>query len=151
MSQPHKPQSADDLLHRYHDGELELAERARVEASLDETSREKLAALDELGGALRGLYQGQAAEFDAWPAVERGIASAKVVPFTRRLRSRSAMWISSVAAAAAVLAVVVLPRGGQPSNDCDVDELEVSGAVATILKLDDDNHGGSTTVVWIEE
>lgn len=145
--------SGDALLHRYHDGELDAAERARLDASLGGVERDKLAALDELGGALRSVYAGQAADFDAWPALEKAIAAEKVVPMARRPRRRGMMWLSSLTAvaAAAAMLLVFVPRGSHPSNDCEVDEIEVTGAVDTILKLDDDDHGGSTTVLWIEE
>ena len=166
----HDKFDGDALLHRYHDGELSPAERARVEAGLGPLERDKLAALDELGGSLRAMYGGAADRFDAWPALERELSqaagpaaavaptapSAKVLPFERPVRRRRSLWFSSsmaVAAAAAALLVVmrVGPTAVHPTNDCDVDEIEVSGAVDTILKLDDDDHGGSTTVLWIEE
>lgn len=146
--------TGDALLHRYHDGELDAGERARLESDLDGEGRDKLAALGELGGALRAVYQGQAESFDAWPSIEKAIAAEKVIPIARKPRRRGMMWLSSltaVAAAAAMLLVFAPGRGAHPSNGCDVDEIEVTGAVDTILTLDDDDHGGSTTVLWIEE
>lgn len=155
MSQPHDPPDPrpavdDTTLHRYHDGELGPAEAARLEASLDDASRAKLGALDELGGALRAIYQPPAAAFDAWPTLERAITESQVIPLSRR-RRRAPIWVSTLAVAAAVLALVLFPRGGHPSNECQIDDLEVTGATATILKIADDQHGGSTTVLWLEE
>jgi len=146
MSQP----PDDAVLHRLHDGELDPAERARTEAALDAIGQQKLAALDQLGGALRAAYGGAGADFDVWPAVERAIARTKVVPLRRRL-GRAPIFISTLAVAAAVLAMLLLPGGSHPSNDCVIDELEVSGATATIMQVSDDTHGGTTTVLWLEE
>jgi anti-sigma factor RsiW len=155
MSTQREPGS-DELLHRFHDGELDGATRATVEASLaeDAVARSKVAALDEIGGLLRGAYgEEAAASFDAWPAIEAGLGRARVIPITSRLRRRAPLWISTLAVAAAVLAVLMFPwgGGGHPSNECSVDELEVTGASATIMKMADDSHGGSTTVLWLEE
>ena len=140
----------DALLHRLHDGELDPAERGRVEAGLDEESRGKLGALDDLGGLLRAAY-GDAGGVDVWPAVQREIARGKVVPLRRRFGRGSIVASTLAVAAAAAAALFLLPGGGHPSNDCVIDELEVSGASATVLRLDDDKHGGTTTVLWLEE
>jgi hypothetical protein len=122
-----------------------------VEAGLDEGARDKLAALDDLGGLLRAAYGSAGEGVDVWPAVQREIARAKVVPLRRRLGRASIVASTLAVAAAAAAALLLLPGGGHPSNDCVIDELEVSGASATILRLDDDKHGGSTTVLWLEE
>ena len=158
MSHEHDTSNGDERLHRYHDGELAPEERARVDASLqsDPEAQRKLAALGDLGGALRAAYgqAGGASEgFDVWPAVERGIADSKVVSLSQRLRRRAApIWISTMAVAAAALAFAVFPRpwDGHPTNNCEIDEIEVSGANATIMKVAD-VHGGATTVLWLEE
>jgi anti-sigma factor RsiW len=145
--------TSNEALHRLHDGELGAEERARVEAQLGEEDRLRLQAIAELGEAVRNATAAPLEGFDAWAAVERQIAPARVLSITERLRRRRApMWISTALAVAAAAAFLFLPRSpGAPSNNCDIESLDVTGGNATVMKLDDPHGGGTTTVVWLQE
>lgn len=146
---------SDELLQRYHDGELTTEERADVEARLDADAKIRLEALAELGGLLRvhSAYEAQA-DRSLSPlaatiaAIEkRPIAVAPPVSRVRRsLVPASAMGL--LAAAAMALFFFVRPMG--PHNDAHVESLEVTGSsVATVMQMPDatdPNH--TTTVIW---
>ncbi len=149
----------DERLQRYFDGELSANERAEVEAALTDDDRLKLAALGELRGLVGNALMAEAAEVDLWPALEgklggQGKASAKA---RRRwgLRAHPASWSAGlVMAAAAALLFFVQPwHPAHASDNCDVESLETSGAMATVFKLGDMPHQGdaSATVIWTEE
>jgi hypothetical protein len=145
-----------ERLHRYHDGELAPAERAEVEAVLDEAggevARARLGALGDLGAALRGTFEAETASFDAWPAIEKKIGESKVVSLRDRLMGRRAapIWISTLVAAAAALVVMLYPSGGinvAGGNHCDIESVEAAGSDVTVMKLD----GEGTMVVWVHD
>jgi anti-sigma factor RsiW len=144
-----------DVLHRLHDGALPPEERARIEARLDDGARLQLAAIDDVGQAVRGAMDSSTAGFDVWAAVEKEIAPAKVLSFRERLARRrpAPVWISTLVAAAAAAAFLLLPArlSALPSNNCDIESLDVTGGSATVMKLDDPHGEGTTTVVWLEE
>jgi anti-sigma factor RsiW len=146
-----------ELLHRLHDGELDATERAAVEARLDDVARARLRALAEVGEALRNTVSAEvegAGALDLWPGIEAQLRPAKVLPFHRRLlRGRMPVWISTVAAAAAALAALLFSAGkpGVPTNGCDIESLEVSGAAVTVLKMEDVPGHSPATVVWLQE
>jgi anti-sigma factor RsiW len=123
-----------DVLSAYLDGELDAAERAAVEARLEESAewRAELAEVRAARDALRGLPSREApAGF--WDAVHARVAADEtvadaddaVVPITaaRSHPRRRWAWIAaSAAAVAAVVAVVVVPHRN-----------EVSPNVATVV------------------
>lgn len=156
---PSPSSSVDELLHRLHDGELPAGERAAIEASLDDEARLKLGALSDLGTLLRSTAAVEDAplveRFDAWPAIEKQIAAGKVLSFRGRLaRHRIPIWVSTLVAAAAVFAVLLSPLGGRRAapNGCDIEDLVVTGADVTVMKMaDGKGEGGGTTVVWVHE
>ena len=156
MSQHDKTTLDAELLHRYHDGELAAEERAGVEARLDDDARARLAALDDLGAAVRHTVAARASEgpdgsilhFDAWSAIEREIESKKVVSLSDRIRRRRVpIWISSVAAAAAAMLVVFGPWGTSAglANGCEIESVEAEGANVAVIKMP----GDQMTVVWV--
>ena len=149
----------DERLQRYFDGELPEAERAQVEASLTEEDQLKLAALGEVRGLVGNALQAEAAEIDLWPALEKKLAGeGKAAAKARRrwgLRAHPASWSAGlVTAAAAALLFVVQPwHPGHAQNNCEIENLETEGAVATVIHMDDTPHRGdeSTTVIWTTE
>jgi anti-sigma factor RsiW len=148
----------DERLQRYFDGELSAAERAEVEAALTEDDRLKLAALGELRGLVGNTLMAEAAEVDLWPALEGKLGEGKAAGKARRrwgMRAHPASWSAGlVMAAAAALLFFVQPwHPAHATDNCDVESLETSGAVATVFKLGDMPHNGdsSATVIWTEE
>lgn len=157
-------------LHRLHDGELPAAERASAEAALVEEDRARLAAMAEVGAAIRNTLAVEAAGFDvvaavmaALPEGEAGRAVAdRAVPIPigsgRRSRLRAvaasrAVWVSTLAAVAAAALLLVAPWRGEvlPTDGCQIEALEVSGASATVLTEQGAHGQPSGTVVWLDE
>jgi anti-sigma factor RsiW len=148
----------DQRLQRYFDGELTAEERAAVERSLSDDDRLRLAALGELHGLVANSLTAEAAEIDLWPALEK-----KLPPPNDLERARLRRWmrahmtslsagITAMAAAAALLFFLQPWHARSSPNDCDVLNLETSGAVATVFDINDVPHqDGSTTVIWTEE
>jgi anti-sigma factor RsiW len=123
-----------DVLSAYLDGELDAAERAAVEARLEESGewRAELAEVRSARDALRGLPT-RDAPAGFWDAVHARVAAEEtdadaddaVVPITaaRSHARRRWAWIAaSAAAVAVVVAVVVVPHRN-----------EVSPNVATVV------------------
>ena len=68
----------------------------------------------------------------------------------RRFASRRAL-VGMATAVAGVAMLLFGPFGKNlPTNDCDVEELEVEGGTAMLLQVDDDD-GRPMTVIWTEE
>lgn len=137
----------DEKLLRLHDGELGDEESESLRAELSAEEREKLAALDELGGLLRGALGAEAeeAKVDLWSGLEGRLAERP--PPARRRSWAPLMAIATLAAAA--LALVLLRPAAAPSNHAEIESLEVAGAMATVLEVPDDR-GDSTTVIWMD-
>ena len=146
---------SDELLQRYHDGELTAEERAGVEARLDADAKIRLEALAELGSLLRAhsTYEAQADRSlsvlsSTIAAIEkRPLATA---PSSARIR-RSLVPVSALgllAAGAMALFFFVRPVG--PHNDAHVESLEVTGSSpATVMQMPDENDPShTTTVIW---
>ena len=153
-----KPQ--DDLLQRYFDGDLGPGERAAFEAAMSEDDRERLAALAEMRGLLAATLDAEAADVDLLSGVERKLAlpankKAALRGWRDRLRGRTVLGTSAgllMAAAAAFLFMLAPWHAEHPTNNCDVEHLEVSGSTATVLTVNDVAHkGDSTTIIWTTE
>ena len=103
----------DQLLHAYLDGEVTAAERALVEQAL--------ASDPALAGEMSRLVALHAALGDALPDVkmsDNDLARAVIARGKRTERGRIFALVSGVAAAAAVIALVMLPRtGGETPED----------------------------------
>jgi anti-sigma factor RsiW len=142
----------DRDLQRYFDGELEPEERARLEAQLTPEDREKLAALVEMRGLLNATLDADAADVDIWSGVGKQLQKEKAQRGWNRRRLFGGSAATMLLAAAAAFALF-LRHPGHPSNNCDVEQLEFHGAVATVMQLDDLPHkgDGTTTVIWTEE
>jgi len=122
MSDVHDEALDPDMLSAYLDGELTDAERATVEARLDESAawRDELAEVRTARDAVRGLPD-RDAPAGFWDAVHAHVASDDdpadaddevVVPITaaRSTRRRWAWVAASAAAVAAVVAIIVVPH-----------------------------------------
>ncbi len=100
----------EDLLSAYLDDELDAGERARVERQLEESAewRELHRELRETRELLRGLpiRDAPAGFFDG--LLERGVTGAVPIDAKRR-RTRIVSWVAGGAAAAAIVAVVLVP------------------------------------------
>jgi anti-sigma factor RsiW len=144
----------DERLQRYFDGELSPEERAQVEAALTEDDRLKLAALGEVRGLVANALAAEAAEVDLWPALEKQLGGGGRIGKTRRrwgFWAHPASWSSGfVAAAAAALLLILQPwHSAHAQNGCEIESLE-TGAMATVINIDDTPHRGDepTTVIW---
>ena len=145
----------DDKVQRYFDGEMPLPERVAFEAAMTDREREQLAALAEMRGLIQTSLEAEAAGFDIAATVEerlRGETRGAVVPLKRRLRPRMLLGTSAglLIAAAAAFLFLLRPHLSHPSDDCDIEQLEVAGAEATVLTLPD-HHGTNTTIIWTTE
>jgi anti-sigma factor RsiW len=151
----------DEILQRYFDDELDVEERARFEATMSDADRERLAALGELRGLLGNALAAEA-DVDIWSRVEAALPGPSTVEKKARNR-RWRDWVRGrvgrttsaglLVAALATLLVVFRPwHPGHPTNECDVETLEVEGALATVIKVADlPHHGdGTTTIIWQE-
>lgn len=105
-----------DVLSAYLDGELTDAERAEVEARLEQSAewRAELAEVRAARDAVRGLPP-RVAPDGFWDAVYAGVAGEDdvVVPITAARSERRRRWgwvAASAAAVAAVVAVIVVPH-----------------------------------------
>lgn len=159
--------SDEERLHRLHDGELTDEQRTAIEGGLDQRGRDRLAAIGEVGEALRSALEGEVAALppiDVWGAVARRIAAEAPKPKAAErpgllsrlwaaLAEYKMVWASGAAAAMAVFAIYL--GGGMravASNGCEIESLEVTGATATVLQLPTGEHGDdTTTVVWLDE
>jgi anti-sigma factor RsiW len=150
----------DERLQRYFDDELAAAERAQVEAGLSDEDRLKLAAMAELRGLLTNALTPEAADIDLWsaiaPAVELPASKAELKAQRRwGMRAHPASWSAGLATAAAAALLFVFqpwhPSG--PGNGCDIELLETSGAMATVIALGESNSRGAEapTLIWTEE
>ena len=141
---------SDDLLQRYHDGELSAAERTEVEARLDGDSRLRLEALDELRGLLRSHAAAESSGVDFGSVITAIESSPRAVLAAPSKKRRSLVPLSAVGAfAAGAFALFFFLRAGVPSNEAQIESLEVSGGSATVLRMHDDkNPDQTTTVIW---
>jgi anti-sigma factor RsiW len=152
----------DDLLMRFHDGELgesqarAFAERLRATPA----TAKRLEAMESLGDALRERTR-QAVERqsfdDLFARVERGAREARPLSWRERAAYRMrewlrpwAVWPAAAAVTAALIALVAvgMSNGSGGANDCTIESLEYSGSAGAVFLIPDDKGGGSTTVIW---
>jgi anti-sigma factor RsiW len=133
----------DDTLQRYFDGALSESERAQVEATLDDDDRSVLSGLAAMRRALGAALDSEAQGIDLVPGVEAALARKRPPLPARSSRMR---WIgTAVGAAVMAAALLLVPRSSAYSNACDIESLEVEGAVASVFS------DGDATVLWTEE
>jgi anti-sigma factor RsiW len=154
----------EDLL-RYLDGEMSPREARQLETELEssEESRNKLAAMRQLGEVLVARFEGEGDEVEsALSASWEKIAAQLPEPESagpgvwERLRDwfdayRGHVLTGAVAAAAGAFLAVWLgsgaPRAGSPA---EVESLEVEGGSGTIFQIaSDDKNEPATTVIWV--
>jgi hypothetical protein len=152
----------DDLLMRFHDGELSESQARAVEERLRAVpgSAKRLEALESLGAALRSRTQlaVERQSFDGlFARVERGARESRPLGLRERAAYRLrewlrpwAVWPAAAAAGVALLALVAvgMSNGNGGANDCAIESLEYSGSAGAVFLIPDDKGGGSTTVIW---
>lgn len=164
----------DDLLQRYHDGDLtpdeELSVRAEVAKSPSAQRRlSELAALHEMMQAPL-LEAAQGLDSDAlFARIQAGIQQQQRAGFGERLRVLSGEWFehkrgvllpaaASLAAAAAALIILLVPReakqpvGGEPLaqlHGTRIENVDFGQSTGTVFEVD--NQGVSAAVVWISD
>ncbi len=140
-----------ERLHRYFDGELPAAEKQAFDANADHDEKEKLLALEDVRRAVKTTVDLQTAGIDLTGAIDRELDRQDAQKAWRR----RARWASPLAAVAAVAAAVMIWMKPAPLTPivaheaASIESLEVQGAMASVLDLDDEN--GSATVIWIDE
>ncbi|MEO6954682.1 MAG: hypothetical protein ABI321_22980 [Polyangia bacterium] len=141
---------SDDLLQRYHDGELSAVDRVDVESRLDGESRLRLEALDELRGLLRTHSAAECSGVDFASIIDAIEKSPPAVAKAPPRKRRGLVSLSAFSAfAAGAFALFFFLRSGPPSNEAAVESLEVSGGSATVLRMPDDrNPNQTTTIIW---
>ncbi|MBI5477805.1 MAG: hypothetical protein HY906_03050 [Deltaproteobacteria bacterium] len=155
----------DDLLMRFHDGELSVSQARVVEERLRAApaAATRLRAMDALGHALRERTRlaVERQSFDGFfERVERGARQARPLGLRERVAFRLrdwlrpwAVWPVAAAAGVALLALVALGvhNGSGGANDCTIESLEYSGSAGAVFLIPDDKGGGHTTVIWTNE
>jgi len=155
----------DDLLMRFHDGELDEDRARTVEERLRATpaAAARLKAMDALGHALRERTRRAVEQQDFvgfFERVERGARAAKAPSLRERLAFRLrdwfrpwAVWPAAAAAGVALLALVAvgMTNGNGDINDCTIESLEYSGGAGAIFLIPNDRGSGNTTVIWTNE
>ncbi len=142
----------DEKLQRLHDGELPEGEAAVLGGQLSPEDREKLLALGEIDGLVRGALVARSGErkLDLWAGIEARLPAERpraAVPLYRRWGARTTAVVTALAMAAAFVAWLV--PGQAPTNHCDVESLEVAGSSATVMKLPGQG-GDSMTLIWVD-
>jgi anti-sigma factor RsiW len=155
----------DDLLMRFHDGELDEPQARAFEERLRATpaAAAKLEALDALGRALRERTR-QAVESQSFEGffarVERGARAARPLSLRERAAFRLrewfrpwAVWPAAAAAGVALLALVAvgMTNGNGDANNCQIESLEYSGGAGAIFLIPNEKGTGNTTVIWTNE
>ncbi len=143
---------ADDKLQRLFDNELPSDEAEALRRDLSDEDLLKLAALAELSETVRGTVSAEAAthELDLWSSLADKLpqqSSAQVIPLRRKILRRTTAIVSALALAASL--VFALRPGSPGDSNCEIEELEVVGTGATVMKVADDR-GNDTTLIWFD-
>jgi anti-sigma factor RsiW len=155
----------EDLL-RYLDGEMSPREARLLETELEssEESRNKLAAMRQLGEVLVARFEGEGNEVQpalsaSWERIAAQLPESKSAGpgVWERVRDwfeihRTHVLTGAVAAAAGAFLAVWL-RSGVPAaagSPAEVESLEVEGGSGTIFQIaSDDKNEPVTTVIWV--
>ena len=143
---------ADDKLNRLFDNELPPDEAEALLLELSDEDKAKLASLSDISSSLRTAIESEVAthEVDLWSALQNKLpqqAPATVIPFRRKAMVRATAVISTFAVAASLF--FALRTGTVRDSGCDVEELEVVGSGATVIKVADER-GNDTTLIWFD-
>lgn len=139
----------DQKLQRLHDGELAEEEGRALRASLAAGDEEKLAALAEVDELMREALLAEAEGVDLWAGIEAGLPAAQAAPRPGRRRLTTAVTAVATALAMAAAFVVWIVPGPKQTNHCEIESLEVAGAMATVLEIPGEA-GDSTTLIWMD-
>lgn len=153
--------SRDPLLSRLHDGELPAQEAEALRAELTPEEQDKLLSLAEVSAAVRhatspteeqlgglDLWADLEQKLDSRPAPATGTVTSLFDARQRRRRSLGITALFSTLAAAAALLLLLRTNPGV-SNRCDIEELEVAGENATVIRIPDE-HGRETALIWFD-
>jgi anti-sigma factor RsiW len=147
-------------VHRYLDGELSPRRARRVYQALkrDQALQQETRQLAELGAVLRESSEAAAAETDFSQLVNRvrrDIAQQHGPGLIERVGTffrRFALVLAGGVAAALIVGLLLWPTAAPPSNDCEIETLEVGeGAISTIFEIPSADDADATTVVWVDE
>ncbi len=143
---------ADEKLQKLFDNELTSDEAEALRRDLGEADLAKLDALMSVSQSVKSAVDSEAAEhqIDVWSQIEGKLDAGRVdnvVPLRRKVLRRTTAVLSALALAATL--VFVWRPAASRDNSCDVEELEVVGGGATVLKVADD-HGNDTTLIWFD-
>lgn len=155
MKRDGKQSVSDATLQRYHDDDLSLAERRAVEAELDEDDRARLQALGELRELLGAHHALEREEVELSSTIDAIVRSAPppiAEPPPRRGR-RALLPVSVIGVLGATAACLFMffgaGRAGVPSNEAEIESLEVEGGSATVMRMQDTSDPTqTTTVIW---
>jgi hypothetical protein len=161
----------DQKLQRLHDGELTEEEGRALRASLGASpaDEEKLAALAEVDALVRGALLTEAEGVDLWGGIEARLPAAGGTtaaadgdgggavgspqsasrPGAGRRRLSMAVTAAATALAMAASFIVWLVPGPRQTNRCEIESLEVAGAMATVMEIPGEA-GDSTTLIWMD-
>jgi anti-sigma factor RsiW len=150
----------DKDLQQYFDGELGVRRARKVRLQLEQHPEDQRR-LQELQ-RVRGLMRESTAEavsevsFDSlWAKVQVGIAAAKPLPWSERIRiwlRRYGVVMASAVAAVLLVTALVWPMETVIRNECDIESLDVDPEVAvTIFTIDSPDKDDRTTVIWVDE
>ena len=142
----------DDKLHKLFDNELTSDEAEALRRELSDEELAKLAVLSALSQSVHDAVETEAAahSIDVWSQIEGKLddrPTSNVVPLRRKVLRRTTAVLSALALAATLL--FLLRPSSSRDNSCDVEELEVVGGGATVLKVADE-HGNDTTLIWFD-
>jgi anti-sigma factor RsiW len=134
----------DDLM-RLLDGELSAVEATRVRQSLSAEDKERLAAMEEVGGALRKHLgeKAEAAKLDTWSAIagkldERGGDVVRPKRWGRRI-----VGVGAAIAIAAAALFFFYPRAVVESGT-QIESVDFGEESGMLFQL----HDTQTTVIW---
>lgn len=158
---------ADEDLMRYLDGELGPREARLVEERLatNPAEQDKLAGLEQLRAAVRARYDGVADEAPmerVWRRIERELDAPKSNDVSAERRrswhpSLRGYLLTSVVSAAAGAAIALFAsshgNGRGPfaptHQSAEVENLEVTDGMGTILQIPGGEKEAPTTVIWV--
>jgi hypothetical protein len=165
----------DDRLQRYYDGDLSLTEERSVrdELAQNPSARRRLDELSQLSELMRAPVLEAAGKLNSdalFARIEADIRTQQALGFGERLRLLGSEWFehkrgvvlpaaASLAAAAAVLTILLVPREGrspdQPAmvlqevHGTRVENVDFGQSTGTVFEVE--SQGVTAAVVWISD
>jgi anti-sigma factor RsiW len=147
-------------LQQYFDGELGVRRARKVRQQMEQSPEDqrRLQELQRMRGLMRESTTEAVSEvsFDSlWAKVQVGIAAAKPLPWSERVRTwlrRYGLVTASAVAAVVLVTALVWPMETVVRNECDIESIDVDPEVAlTIFTIDSPDKDDKTTVIWVDE